>query len=206
MNAALNRKTITAKSDGWRPQIDAHEASLKSAVEICATFVAAMEAGGPGHWLTLTGVCGCGKTELAKQVFAEGRKHNTKGNAAVYERNKMDEKDRRPECVFLTADRFAERLRAGEYDLPDYLSRDFLVVIDDIGATRDTTSFIADGLYRLCNLRLGKWTVFTTNFSLAEVSAKIDERVASRLIRDNNVLHKITAPDYAIVLRQRAKI
>lgn len=135
---------------------------------------------------------------LARQIFAEARRHNRLGNAPIYLRDKNDEHDRRPECVWLDMTRFAERLRAGEYDLPEYLARDFIVVLDDLGAARDKTDFLADGLFRLCNARLGKWTVFTTNLTFEQVSNDIDERVASRLVRDANEAVKITAHDYAL--------
>jgi DNA replication protein DnaC len=136
---------------------------------------------------------------LARQVFAESQRYNP-GNAPIWRTGNgfYDESCRRPRCVWLDAPAFADRLRKGEFDLPEYLAADFLVVVDDLGAARDKTNFIADGLYRLCNSRLGKWTVFTTNLRLNEVAEQIDPRVASRLIRDENVLCRIEAPDYAL--------
>src|SRR3972149_2839073 len=145
---ALNSAMTTRKSSDltrWRPALNAYEPSLVDAATLCAQFIADVMDGRPAYWLTLTGACGCGKTMLAQQTFNEAGRHNTLGNAVSYERNRRDENDRRPECVWMDVTRFADRMRGGEYDLPEYLARDFIVVIDDLGAARDKNDFIADG-------------------------------------------------------------
>ena len=147
-----------AQSPAWRPTIDAYEPTLARAATAAARFVASMTSGESGHWLTLAGPVGCGKTMLARQIFAEAKKHNTAGNASIYVRSKWDESDRRPGCAWFDVMTFAKRMRGGEYDLPEYLARDFIVVMDDLGAERDTSGFIADAMFRFCNARLGKWT------------------------------------------------
>ena len=48
--------------------------------------------------------------------------------------------DRRPESVWMDSAVFAKQLMQDrQYDLPEYLSRDFFVVFDDLGAARDTS-------------------------------------------------------------------
>lgn len=149
------------------------------------------------YWLTLTGITGCGKTLLARQTFEAAARLNPHNEGVwIHPGREASDFTRRPGNVWMTASEFAERIR-GEFKLPELLAGDFLVCIDDLGAARDTTSFIADGLYRLCNARLGKWTLFTSNLGLGEIARQIDERVASRMIRDGNVCHRITAGDYA---------
>lgn len=133
---------------------------------------------------------------IARQIFDAVAPFNP-GNVSLYIRNPRDDGDRRPRVVWYSATAFADAIRR-DFGLPEYLARDFLVVIDDVGAARDTTNFIADGLYRLANVRLGKWTIFTSNLGLADVAKQIDERFASRLIRDGNVVHRINAGDYAM--------
>lgn len=180
--------------------IDDYEPSLRRAADEGARFVAEVAAGAPPRWLTFSGPCGSGKTFLSHQIFAEAAKHNP-GNASLWlaGTNEYRERSRRPRCVWMTEADFAARLRGGEYDLPDYLARDFLVAIDDLGATRDPSAFVADALGKLANLRLGKWTLFTTNLSLPEISERMDERIASRLVRPpGNRLVRITAHDYAL--------
>lgn len=186
-------------TERWRPdKVDAHDQSLIKAVDAASDFVAAMAAGSVPYWLTYTGVCGCGKTLLAKKVFAEANRYNP-GAASLWIRGSGPgaEQNRRPRCVWMNATEFADAIRA-DFGLPEYLARDFLVVIDDVGAARDTTNFIADGLYRLANVRLGRWTMFTTNLGMGDLAKQIDERFASRLLRDGNIVHRITAGDYAM--------
>jgi DNA replication protein DnaC len=84
-----------------------------------------------------------------------------------------------------------------QYDLPEYLAHEWLVLFDDLGAKRDGKDVLADAIMRLANQRLGKWTLWTTNLSLDEIAKRIDARVSSRLIRDENRLVTITAGDYA---------
>jgi len=188
----------TTNSIGWRPdKFDAYEETLAKAVEHASRFVDDVGAGKVPYWLSLSGVCGCGKTMLARQIFCACMKYNPgAGSLWIRGSGPEAEKNRRPRCVWYSATEFADAIR-GDFGLPEYLERDFLVVIDDVGAARDTTNFIADGLYRLANVRLGRWTIFTANLNLGDMSRQIDERFASRLIRDGNIFHRIKAGDYA---------
>lgn len=158
-----------------------------------------MSAKGPPRWLTFTGVAGCGKTMLARQIFAQARSYSP-GNVAIWHAGEgyYREENRRPECVWLEAAVFSSRMKEGEYDLPEYLKPDWIVCLDDLGASRDKSDFIADGIYRFCNARLGRWTLFTTNLTLEELADRIDQRVVSRLIRDQNAVCQIKAGDYAM--------
>lgn len=198
--------TTTPKSEttiaDWHPELNAYTSDLEAAAARSASFIRDMAAGAEPRWLTFTGVAGCGKTMLGMQIFKEATRLNPGNpiNTPVWStgRGFHDESKRRPECIWLTASRFAQRLRDGEYDLPEYLAPDWLVVLDDLGSSRDKSDFVADALYRLCNIRLGKWTVFTTNFTLAELAERVDQRVVSRLIRDRNAVCQISAGDYAM--------
>lgn len=166
-----------------------------------------MAANQPGRWLTFTGVPGCGKTMLARQIFDAAKACNPGEAHAVWFGGfgYMTDRSRRPGRVWLTAVDFAERIRAGrEFSLPEDLATDYLVVLDDLGATRDTTSYLAEAIYRLCNARIGKWTVFTSNLDATAISSQIDPRVTSRLIRDGNIAHRIVAGDYALQDRRAA--
>jgi DNA replication protein DnaC len=191
---------------------DAYEPSLKRALYEARAFVTACQRQKEerdthrpdecvlgARWLTLSGVCGCGKTTLARMAFNAASEFNP-GNSAlwVHSGDEYRERTRRPLNVWMHADTFAARLMGGEFDLPETLGQDYLVVIDDIGASKDTANaFIASKLSRLAEVRLGKWTIFTTNLTHAEVAAQIDPRVASRMIRDGNIAIRITTPDFA---------
>lgn len=202
--------TITLPPDAWRPQLDAYDPSLAVAREACALFIAEMAAASqqdlhefvrarrPGRWLTLEGKNGCGKTLLARQLFAQARRLNP-GNRGMWGPfYGFDWIPDQPTCTWIDGPSFASRFRAGEYTLPESFAHDWCVVFDELGADRDPSSFVADGLHRFCASRLGKWTIFTTNLTTQEIADRIDARVASRLIRDRNIKHRITAGDYAL--------
>lgn len=198
--------SANTNSASWKPTLEAYEPSLVAAsnlVERVARYADSQHQGMAINpfWLTLSGDCGCGKTMLARQLFEAMHQFNP-GNGSLWVAGSgfRAERNRRPECVFLKYAEFATRCRE-DFGYAEYLRSDFLVVIDDLGATRDPSNFVADQLYRLCEVRLGKWTVFTTNLTLMEVG-QIDKRIASRMIRDGNQFLKITAGDFAMRKKQ----
>lgn len=160
-----------------------------------------MERGAPPYWLTFLGAPGVGKTMLARQTFAAARRCNPGDRQSLWVTGTglYDQRDRRPRCVWFSAPEFKDQMLGGDYDLPEYLQSDYLVAIDDLGANPDTRdNRFADGIYRLANNRVGRWMLWTSNLSLNDIRGKIDARVSSRLIRDNNRVITITAPDYAL--------
>lgn len=186
---------------------DAYEPTLEHAVQECRRFVAEMEGGFPiGRWLTLSGKAGCGKTMLARQVLQRSKQSNP-GRSGPWVRQEPSGPYRgpRPECVWIDATDFAQRLRDGEYDLPESYRYDWCVIFDDMGTARDKSDFIAEAIFRFCASRLGRWTMFTTNLALSEISDGIDERVSSRLIRDGNTMIRIDSGDYALKTHRRNK-
>ncbi len=207
----------------FKPAFDAYEPTLCEAIEACEMFAQALSTDQPTikgrynateapigailadlvdirlapYWLTLSGVNGCGKTFLANQLGQHAQRVSPYASAP-YERDKTDDNDRRPRVVWFDEVNFVKRCRDGEYDLPEYLGRDWLVIIDDLGASRDKTGFAGDMLFRLCNARIGKFTMFTTNLDLPNIANRIDARITSRLIRDGNTFIRIEAGDYAL--------
>jgi len=49
----------------------------------------------------------------------------------------------------------------------------------------------------LLDKRMGKWTFITSNLTM-ERFAELDNRIASRLIRDHNKVLQIVTTDYAL--------
>lgn len=70
-----------------------------------------------------------------------------------------------------------------------------LVYVDEIGATRDTTGYVADQLYVLLAQRDKKWTIITTNLTLEQISA-MDNRIFSRCLRNNGIVIEVKAVDF----------
>lgn len=171
------------------------------AAELARRMVADMARGAEPYWLTFAGVPGVGKTWIARQIYVEGRKHNLRATKDCPQQyGTYDERRRRPDCRWIREDEFAQLLLTDkQYDLPEYIAHEWLVGYDDLGTKCDTKArdVMGDALCRLANQRLGKWTLWTTNFTLDEISARIDARVSSRLIRDSNKFLTIQAQDYA---------
>lgn len=193
---------MSPKSD-WRPTLDLHHPSLVKAADAAARFIADIERGARPYWLTFTGIPGTGKTMIARQIFERAQPlcelatANHPQQTGIY-----DEMKRRPRCVWTDATKFAHRyLDDRQYDLPEYLAVEWLLAFDDLGTEPDggrARDALAPAFYRLANQRLDRWTIWTTNLTLDEVARRIDARVSSRLIRDDNRLVTITAPDYAL--------
>jgi len=197
--------TTSPELSGWKPTFNAYEESLRDASEMARKLVEDMERGVDPYWLTLSGTAGCGKTLLARQIFEQAKRINP-GNPA---NNPIWPPDwqtngehryagRRPYCLYFDERDLAARMRAGEYDLVNELRDDYLVVIDELGVTRDPSNFVASCIAELGQKRLGRWTIWATNFTMSEIAQRIDERIASRLVRDGNVLVQIKAGDYAL--------
>ena len=185
--------------------MDAYEPTLKAARDACSRFVADMESGGMPYWLTLQGVNGCGKTFLMRQVFAEAKRINPGNplNNAIWPPN-WDSfnggvnvyTDARPYCLLYDEGGMASRMRNGDFDLPKNLRSDYFVALDEIGATRDPTNFVSGSVCELVENRIGRWSMFATNLTLAEIAERMDARISSRLIRDGNKFIAIKARDY----------
>lgn len=150
-------------------------------------FTAAMKLRTNPHWLSLVGKSGTGKTHLAKGLrayaeFSQLRNHPTLTNGVR----------------FVYWPKALDAIRGGDYGLADTIAQLNFVVLDDIGAERDPSGFAADKLSRILGERANKWTVITSNLSLAEIGERIDVRVVSRLIRGSNVVVESNAMDYAL--------
>ncbi len=53
--------------------------------------------------------------------------------------------------------------------MPEYIAHEWLVCYDDLGSKRDAKELLGEALFRLSNQRLGKWTLWSTNFTIDEI-------------------------------------
>lgn len=146
----------------------------------------------PARWISLLGTSGAGKTMLANLIISAARSF---ARRHLYLEN----------SYFLRGVRFVfwpdlvERLKDGDYGaLKDYYNCWFLLV-DDLGVEHSGYSdYVISKLYQLLNKRLGKWTVVTCNLDMPQIAAKMDARIASRLIRNGSQVRTVDVPDYNI--------
>lgn len=144
------------------------------------------------YWLTFCGPSGTGKTRLARMLY----KHFM--GASRFNPNFDVEKQRviGNTGQFCNWRQLAGDLKSGNYGLVEDLCYDSFVVLDDIGSAHDPSGFIASALDRIVDGRSRKWTVITCNFSIGEIANRMDERIASRLIRDGNVVVECDTTDF----------
>lgn len=174
-------------------------------------FVSDILTGQPPRWLFLCGRSGCGKTHLAKRIAAFLQKWGewayNKHYRAVQDPAKSD-----PDLVysygqegplFIKWAAIIDSARDGDYQPYQRASRDYFKVIDDVGAEgfgqdRKPTVFVTNQLGKLCDARLGKWTVWTSNFGLTDFAETFDARISSRMLRGENIICETIARDYNV--------
>jgi DNA replication protein DnaC len=168
--------------------------SLTLALEATARFAVSLNYTKP-YWLTLSGVSGTGKTHLAKAVRKQFLEWNRFEHKPDYGRNRIVGNTE----WFCDWRQFADDIRGGGYDrLVQDACDEWLLIVDDFGAERDPSGFIAAAADRILNSRRAKWTLLTTNLGLDEIGRRMDVRIASRLVRDGNEFVTLEATDYAL--------
>lgn len=137
------------------------------------------------RWLSLLGKSGTGKTHCAKWVWDWFK--------SLYEWNPthceyVPRLIRWPELV--------DQMRSGErfQEVRD-MARWPMLVLDEIGAERDTTGFASEKLTALLCSRDRKWTVITGNITVATL-ASVDERIVSRMLRHNGIICDVNTVDF----------
>lgn len=128
--------------------------------------------------LLMIGYTGLGKTHLSTAIACAVVE---KGYFAICESAQNIISD-------FEADQFRYSGRQGEPKGEKYLTCDFLV-IDDLG-TEFQSTFSLSCLYNLINTRVrnGKPTLINTNYKASELRARYDDRIASRLLGEFEVM------------------
>lgn len=125
----------------------------------------------PPCWLSLLGKFGTGKTHCATKVFRHIEKRSSwRGMDFI--------------ALPIYWPGFVNTLRDGSgYEKLEEMSRWPVLMLDDIGAERDSSGFAGEQLNMLLGQRVGKWTILTSNLNIEQL-AKIDPRIADRIIRE----------------------
>lgn len=156
----------------WAGLKTCKDPQLEALLSTVARYLLRFKYGKAPCWLTLMGKVGVGKTHCATKAFNHIAKRSDWSSCSCFERPIYW-----PEMV--------ESLRSGEAsDIMFDLKRWPVVMLDDVFAERDSTGFATDKLNTILSMRVGKWTILTSNLSLQHM-AKTEPRIADRIIREN---------------------
>lgn len=166
------------------------EKALSEAMCFCRDMASATTA---PRWLTLLGKSGVGKTMLAKRInfffkrFLEPLPDDRNSSGEAWSRM----------GGFKPWQAVVDDMLAGDYTAIPQLQHDWFLVLDDIGVEyiRNKDLAIAK-LYGILNARQGLFTVITANATLEGIRETMDNRIASRLLRDESSVVNINAVDF----------
>ena len=171
---------------------------LVNAVNETARFIRAIKDGEEPRWISYVGTSGTGKTYLVKRIMRwlarsphwQAQAFNS-GSRIVYPGQ------------FVHWPRMAAELQNREgYGWFGDIQSETFIALDEIGGERDSTGFVTEKLSTLLSARVGKWTMITSNKGLEQIARDLDTRIASRLIRDGNVVVEMSVADFALRKKQ----
>jgi len=179
-----SRPAFSQKFADWIKFKTFGDAELEKLTTAAHEWAGAFKRGDKPRWLSIIGTSGAGKTYVCRQLWKYA-KEKTNWQKFGYV----------PHVVFWPD--FIQELRSGaSYELRNELKRWPVLFLDDIGAERDPSGYAAEELNTLLGCRVGKWTLITSNKDLSALQA-VDGRIASRLIRDENICVSVNTKDFA---------
>lgn len=178
-NSLINKDLQKASFDNYEPNTNS-----KSALELTKRYADIFNMDKPRN-LLLYGNYGTGKSHLSVAIT----------------KNLME---KGYTCLFISMPKLLSKIRTtynknsqqSESDLMQYLEDVDLLVLDDIGAEKDNEWSISK-LFEIVDGRIGKHTIYTTNFEPSELRKKIGERNFSRVMQ-NTYEVKMIGEDYRL--------
>lgn len=183
-------------------ETQAEQRILNEMLNAAIQFTSDILTGQPPRWLFYCGRSGTGKTHLAYRISAFIQKWGEWAYKKHGEPVKGPMDDAEPirsysyaqqSLVSVKWAQLVDAARDGNYVPYQRAAADWFKVIDDVGAEgigndKKPTAFVVNQLGKLADARMNKWTVFTSNNGLAEFAEVFDARIASRMMRDGNVV------------------
>lgn len=162
-----------------------NDPEIENLIQKCAEFALAFKGRGAPRWITILGVTGTGKTHCARRLW---------NHLAA----RLDWRKAAFNHSEIYWPRFVSELRSGEVFEK---FRDMwtwpVVMVDDIGADRDTTGFATEQLNTLLGVRVDRWTIITSNLTLGQLS-EVEPRIADRIIRRPNIFLEVKTKSHAL--------
>lgn len=148
-----------------------------------------------GRLLILSGPNGCGKTHAARAVKSWFDTIRIKMNPIAIETDEGAEA-MLPSCIYRMWPAVVDGFKRDQFLIADHLEREFLSIIDDVGAEHDPSGFGKEKLYLILSRREQRYTIITTNLSTEQWETKLERRIASRLFRNSTHVDLSAVADY----------
>lgn len=162
------------------------DAILEKMKAAALAMLQAMSVGTNARWLTFAGASGTGKTLLSELIHGEARTmHHLRTHKTLLDGVAM---------AFWPG--LLSRLRNGEHQLVRDLCDANFVLLDEVAIEHDPSGFARDKLCEILSMRVGKWTVITSNLTLTQLG-EIDTRISSRMVRGGSVVIACNTVDFA---------
>lgn len=172
---------------------------LEQMKDEAVSFIDDLFAGRAPRWLSLLGNSGAGKTMLAKRIWHLFRDHR---HTMIDWPRSRETQETNPRIIrwrggFINWGKAVNRMLEGDYAfLEDLRAYDFFVLDDVVSEYQKMRELSAAKLYDVLESRLGKWTVITANVFLHQVSESLDQRIASRMLRNNSTVVEVDVQDF----------
>ena len=177
----------------------ADEPSLVAARDAAMAFVRAVSSApyDDGYCLTLCGRSGTGKTFLERCIL-NALRFSAWGECDAIRPDIVGSRVRRFSAGFYDMRRVSDGFKSGSWGVVEVIEEKSLAVLDDIGSDYDPSKVTTSKVDRILRTRSKRWTVLTMNFPMNEIASRLDARIASFIIRDENKFVEIKAGDFAM--------
>ncbi|EAD8780236.1 ATP-binding protein [Listeria monocytogenes] len=199
-NSMINKKLENASFENYH----ADNEDNTRALAICKRYAETFSLKQPRS-LLLTGSYGVGKSHLAASIM----RAISKIDIVLKKDDDRDVilKSRKPTMIFINTPKLLTKIRSSFSKTSDFTEADLLneiesvdlLVLDDFGSEikEANNDFAVQKIFEIVEGRVGKHTIYTTNFNVDELFNFYGERNFSRIMEDANLI-QMTGENYRL--------